>query len=77
MYIPPVKISLREGSVPYHNARAFDMPCHLRAAYEKERRNMMDAGIFEPIGLWESDWCLCLFPVLKNDGFQCPSSYRF
>ena len=26
MNIPPIKISLREGSVPYYNAGAFDTP---------------------------------------------------
>ena len=29
---------------------------------------MIDAGILEPMGLRESDWCSHIFLVLKNDG---------
>ena len=67
MNIPPVKISLRDGSIPSYNARVFDTPYHLRAAYDKELKIMIDAGILEPMGLRESDWCSHIFPVLKND----------
>ena len=29
---------------------------------------MMQAGILEPMGLRESEWCSRAFPVLKQDG---------
>ena len=50
------------------SARAFDTPYHLRASYDKELINMLEAGIIEPMGLQESDWCSRAFPVLKSDG---------
>ena len=66
--IPPLSISLKEGSVPSYLARPYDTPIHLRQAYDKELQNKMDAGILEPMGLRESDWCLRAFLVLKSDG---------
>ena len=68
MNIPPVKIRIREGSNPIYNARAFDSPYHLHAAYDREIKDMMKAGILEPMGLRELDWCSQAFPVLKGDG---------
>ena len=44
----------------------FDTPYHLCASYDM--KNMLEAGIIEPMGLQESDWCSRAFPVLKSDG---------
>ena len=47
--ITPSSISPREGSVPTYNACLFDMHFHLREPYDRELKNMMEAGILEPI----------------------------
>ena len=63
-----MKISLKPGSIPVYSARPFDTPYHLRGAYDRELRDMLEAEIIEPMGLRESNWCSRSFPVLKSDG---------
>ena len=64
--VAPVKISLKPGSIPVYSARPFDTPYHLRGAYDRELRDMLEAEIIEPMGLRESNWCSRSFPVLKR-----------
>ena len=65
---PPVKINLRQRSTPVYNAPPFDTPFHLREAYDHELKDMLSAGILEPMGLRERDGCSEAFPVLKGEG---------
>ena len=66
--IEPVQLSLKPGSVPVYSARPYDTPYHLRPAFDRELKDMLEAEILEPMGLKESDWCSRSFPVLKGDG---------
>ena len=43
--IEPVHLSLKPGSVPVYNARPFDTPFHLRPAYDRELKDMLDAKL--------------------------------
>ena len=63
-----IPISLKEVLVSSYQARPNDTQFHLRRSYDKELQNMMEAEIFEPMGLRESEWCSRAFPVLKSDG---------
>ena len=51
-----------------YQARPFNTPYHLRSAFDQEIRDMLDAGVLEPMGLKERAWCSRSFPVLKGDG---------
>ena len=62
--IEPVRINLRS----VYSARPFDTPYYLRDVFDRELKDMLDAGILEPNGLRESDWCSRSFPVQKGDG---------
>ena len=66
--IPPVNLSLKPGSIPVYNSRPFDCPYHLRQAYDRELKDMIDADLIEPMGLRESQWCSRAFTVLKGVG---------
>ena len=66
--IEPVQLSLKPGSVPVYSARPYDTPYHLRPAFDRELKDMLEAEILEPMGLKESEWCSRSFPVLKGDG---------
>ena len=65
--IEPVEITLKPGSKPVYSARPYDTPYHLRDAYDLEIKNMINAGILEPMALRESEWCSRGFPVVKGD----------
>ena len=66
--VSPVSLSLKPGSIPVYHSRPFDCPYHLRKAYDRELKDMIDAELIEPMGLRESEWCSRAFPVLKGDG---------
>ena len=74
--IPPVNLSLKPGSIPVYNSRPFDCPYHLRQAYDRELKDMIDAELIEPMGLRESQWCSRAFPVLKGDGCSVRNCVR-
>ena len=47
--IEPVQLSLKPGSIPVYSARPFDTPFHLRPAFDRELKDMLEAEILEPM----------------------------
>ena len=68
MNIEPVKLVLKNDYEikPEYHSRPFDVPYHLRRAWEEEIGNALEAGILKPVD-FPTDWASKAFGVPKSD----------
>ena len=52
---------------PVNQVKPFDVPIHIRKAYEREISDMLEAGIIVPCE-GPTDWNTKAFPVVRFDG---------
>lgn len=68
MKVAPVDLIIDENSTikPEHHTRPFDVPFHLRKAWELEIKNALEGGILEPVS-YPTTWASKAFAVPKAD----------
>ena len=68
MLVEPVSLVLNPDSdiKPEYNVRPFDVPYHLRRAWEEEIENALEAGILKPVD-FPTEWASKAFGVPKSD----------
>ena len=66
------EIDKRKGEQmrPMDHIKLNDVPFHLRAGYEKEVMDMLEAGIIQKCEVANA-WNTKAFPVAKSDGTSC------
>ena len=68
MNIKPVKLEINHDKnvPPVNHTCPFDVPYHLRSAWEKEIRDAIEGGVLKPVD-YSTDWLSKAFAVPKND----------
>ena len=68
MSIPPVKLEIDHEKLvpPVNHTRPFDVPYHLRSAWEREIKDAIEGGVLKPVDK-ATEWSSKAFAVAKNN----------